>query len=115
MSSALIGDEVVEQPPSEISEVFAALANDHRLHLLEVLRENVGLRGLGMTVTSLALATERSRFATSHHLAVLREAGLVVEHRRGASRLHQLNADTFDRFFGWLIPFLDAAEEFRAP
>lgn len=56
---------------------LSALASESRLAILE------RLAGREMTVTELTGATGLSQSAVSHHLAALREAGLVKIRREG--------------------------------
>jgi uncharacterized protein YndB with AHSA1/START domain/DNA-binding transcriptional ArsR family regulator len=70
----------------EEGEVFRALADPSRRHLLDALYERDG-RTLSELVEGLAM----SRQAVSKHLAVLESAGLVTAVRRGRERHHHLN------------------------
>ncbi|MBV9170230.1 MAG: helix-turn-helix transcriptional regulator [Chloroflexi bacterium] len=54
-----------------------------------------------LTVGELAAALKRSKSATSQHLRVLRECGVVASHRRGRSIIYSLVTS----------PMLDAAVE----
>lgn len=58
-------------------QFLSALASESRLALLE------RLAGREMTVTELTGVTGLSQSAVSHHLAALREAGLVKIRREG--------------------------------
>jgi DNA-binding transcriptional ArsR family regulator len=66
--------------------VFKALADASRRQLLDSLRR----RG-GQSLRELCADLHMTRQATSKHLAVLEEAGLVVTARRGREKLHYLN------------------------
>nr|WP_280345795.1 metalloregulator ArsR/SmtB family transcription factor [Nocardia neocaledoniensis] len=80
-------------------DVFSALANPVRRHLLEALRD--GPRAAG----DLAGRFELSRPAVSEHLAVLRNAGLVREEPRGRHRYYHLDANPLAEVGEWLHPF----------
>jgi DNA-binding transcriptional ArsR family regulator len=67
--------------------VFKALADRGRRALLDALFEADG-RTLGELCEVLPAMT---RFGVMKHLAILEEAGLVVAHRSGRSKLHYLN------------------------
>jgi DNA-binding transcriptional ArsR family regulator len=67
--------------------VFKALADGGRRTLLDALHGNDG-QTLGELCHQLP---EMTRFGVMKHLAVLEQAGLVVTHRAGRSKLHYLN------------------------
>jgi len=66
--------------------VFKALADPSRRLLLDRLFERDG-RSLGQLESGLAM----TRFGVMKHLRLLEEAGLVVSHKAGRTRLHYLN------------------------
>ena len=59
------------------ADFLAVLAHPARLQLLEALRNH------GKTVGALALETQLSQPATSKHLALLRQAGILASEQRG--------------------------------
>jgi len=68
--------------------VFRALADPNRRRLLDAL-----FVVDGQTLGELCdVLPEMTRFGVMKHLGVLAEAGLVVTHRHGRSKLHYLNA-----------------------
>lgn len=67
--------------------VFKALADPGRRHLLDTLFARDG-QTLGALCDALPSMT---RFGVMKHLAVLEQAGLVVTHREGRTKLHYLN------------------------
>ena len=81
------------------SDPFAALASPVRRALLEELL--AGPRTAG----ELAGVAPLSRSAASEHLAVLRDAGLVSEERRGRNRMYRLEPDALGELARWLRPF----------
>lgn len=80
-------------------DVFGALANPVRRHLLEA------LRGGPLPAGELAARFALSRPSISEHLAVLRQARLVTEERRGRHRYYHLAADPLTEVRDWLDPF----------
>jgi DNA-binding transcriptional ArsR family regulator len=95
---------------------IAALADPTRRTVFERLRE--GPR----PVVELAQGLPVSRPAVSQHLRVLKEAGLVREHRRGTRNFYSVNSDGlaelrdyFERFWDEaLAAFKEAAEKGEA-
>ena len=67
--------------------MFRALADPGRRCLLDALFADDG-QTLGRLCESLPAMT---RFGVMKHLAVLEQAGLVVTHRQGRTKLHYLN------------------------
>ena len=68
-------------------QVFKALADPTRRHLLDRLFERDG-----RTLTELESELEMTRFGVMKHLRVLEDAGLVVTRREGREKHHYLNA-----------------------
>lgn len=69
------------------SPIFAALGDATRQSLLvELARSGAG----GRDVASLTATTELSRPAVSHHLKVLKDAGLVLPFKRGTQVFYRL-------------------------
>jgi DNA-binding transcriptional ArsR family regulator len=66
------------------TDVYAAIADPTRRRILDLLAT------AARSVTDLAAPFRMSRPAVSQHLRVLREAGLVSEHRSGRQRIYQL-------------------------
>ena len=76
--------------------VFRAIADPTRREILSLLRNG------RLTVGEIAGNFRMSRPAISKHLRLLRSAGLVVTHRRGAARLCDLNAKPLRAIGDWL-------------
>ena len=80
-------------------EVFRALADGSRRHLLDALHERNG-----QTLLELCQGLRMSRQAVSKHLAILEEARLVLTLRKGREKRHFLNpgpiADIAGRWIG---------------
>ncbi|MEI7548462.1 MAG: metalloregulator ArsR/SmtB family transcription factor [Actinomycetota bacterium] len=69
-----------EADAAELAKGFAALADPVRLHLLSLI---TAAGPNGACVCDLVQPSGRSQPTVSHHLKVLREAGLVVSEKRG--------------------------------
>jgi DNA-binding transcriptional ArsR family regulator len=81
------------------SSTWSALADPHRRAVLELLRERP--RPVGELVAQLGL----SQPATSKHLRVLREAGLVSARPEAQRRLYGLNPRPLAELDAWLAPY----------
>ena len=91
---------------------FQVLAEPHRRHILDLLRE--GERSVNELVLGLGL----SQPGVSKHLRVLREAGLVRVRVDAQRRLYALHAQPLTELDEWLEPYrrlwgerLDALEQ----
>jgi DNA-binding transcriptional ArsR family regulator len=97
--------ELLEMPEPEAIElvsVLDALSDPVRLQIVEALAA-VGERACGLLGGQVADSTR------SHHLRVLREAGVTMTRRQGTKRLVSLRRDDLDgRFPGLLDAVLDA-------
>jgi uncharacterized protein YndB with AHSA1/START domain len=71
-----------------MDEVFRAIVDPHRRHLLDRLAERDGQTLVALTATLEPM----TRFGVAKHLGVLEEAGLVVTRREGRRNLHFLNS-----------------------
>ena len=79
-----------------VTAVLAALADDVRLQIVRALAEN-GERACGTLDFGVSKATR------SHHLKVLREAGLTRTRAAGTSRLVSLRRDEVDERYPGLL------------
>ncbi len=86
-----------EADAAELAKGFAALSDPVRLHLLSLIAAG---GANGACVCDLIEPSGRSQPTVSHHLKVLREAGLVTSEKQGTwawyhvvpDRLHQLRS-----------------------
>src|SRR5262249_27081693 len=83
--SPLVADAVSDAVAVELARVFKALGDPVRLRLVSLIGSHAGGRkvGEGVCVCDLTSAFEVSAPTISHHLKVLREAGLIASERRG--------------------------------
>jgi DNA-binding transcriptional ArsR family regulator len=91
---------------SEMGDVFRALADPTRRHILDELTER---NGQTLFEVCSRLATKHrlgsSRQAISQHLDVLEAAGLIETRREGRYKFHYLNTRPLERIADrWLKP-----------
>jgi DNA-binding transcriptional ArsR family regulator len=79
-----------------VTDVFAALADPNRRHLLEALARSEA------SATQLATDLPVTRQAVAKHLAALRDAGLVESRRAGRETLYSLNPGPLDDALAWI-------------
>ena len=99
----------------KLNQIFSALADPTRRDILILLLED------DMAVTDLAEPFDMSLAAISKHLIVLRNAGLILQERRGRVKWCKLNTEAMHAAFIWIQSFgqlepinLDSIEEFLA-
>jgi DNA-binding transcriptional ArsR family regulator len=95
-------DDVVE-PAAEgmlLPKVLAALADPHRLASVRFLARN-GESWCAQVMQEAGLEMSKSTF--SHHLRIMREAGLVTKRIQGAKGYAQLRKQDVDRRFPGLL------------
>ncbi len=71
-------------------EIFKALAAPQRQHILRLVRDEP------LSVGQIATECDASQQAVSHHLQVLKDAGLVAVRRDGQRRLYLVDPDGFE-------------------
>ena len=92
----------------ELAEIFKALSDPTRLRLVKLLSECSPSEcgGGSLCVNALAHELGVSQSATSQHLRVLRQAGLVRGERRGPFVHYSLNEDGLKKYKAALLDTL---------
>jgi ArsR family transcriptional regulator len=89
----------VERGQAERMATLAkALGDPVRLQLVDVLRKHAGK----VCVCELVPLFDLSQPTVSHHLKVLREAGIVASERRGLWAYYYVLPDALEEFTTWL-------------
>ena len=83
-----------------IDTVFAALSNPTRREILRLLRDEGR-----QPVQQLANHFDMQRPSVSEHLKVLRDVGLVSEHKQGRQRYYSLEVAPLQGVQEWLAPY----------
>ena len=81
-----------------MASVAKALGDPIRLQLVDVLRKHAGK----VCVCELVPLFDLSQPTISHHLKVLREAGIVASERRGLWAYYYVLPDALKEFTAWL-------------
>ena len=96
---ALVGEPIDEVSAAALARVFKALGDPVRLRLVSL----IGAREGGeVCVCELTRAFDLSQPTISHHLKVLREAGLIDSERRGTWVYYRLVPAALERMAGLL-------------
>lgn len=77
-------------------ETFKALSDPTRRQILDILKDGAKTAG------DIGSRFQMTGATVSHHLAVLREAGLVSDDRRGKYIYYELNMSVLDEITGWV-------------
>jgi len=89
----------VERAQAErMGTIAKALGDPIRIQLVDVLRKHAGK----VCVCELVPLFDLSQPTVSHHLKVLREAGIVGSERRGLWAYYYVNADSLEELSTWL-------------
>jgi Predicted transcriptional regulators len=84
-------------------KILMALGDEMRQHLILVMMQSGNCSG--MRVNDIADKTRLSRPAVSHHLQILKDAGIVKMRREGTKNYYYFDADmeALDRLIGMLV------------
>lgn len=74
---------------------FKALSDPTRREILSLLKNGA------MTAGEISARFEITGASISHHLAVLRDSGLITDDRRGKYIYYELNMTVLDELLGW--------------
>ena len=77
-------------------ETFKALSDPTRRAILDILKDGARTAGDIGSAFSMTGAT------ISHHLAVLRDAGLISDDKRGKYIYYEMNMSILDELVGWV-------------
>lgn len=77
-------------------ETFKALSDPTRRSILDLLKDGAKTAG------DIGGQFDMTGATVSHHLSVLKEAGLVSDERRGKYIYYELNLSVLDEITGWV-------------
>ena len=78
-----------------MADAFKALSDPTRRHILELLASGE------MTAGEIAAHFDMAKPSVSHHLGILKNAGLVSDERRGQNIVYCLNLTVFQELVKW--------------
>jgi len=96
---ALVSEPIDDASAAGLAQVFKALGDPVRLRLVSLIG---GRAGGEVCVCDLTSAFDLSQPTISHHLKVLREAGLIDSERRGTWVYYRLVPAALERMAGLL-------------
>lgn len=80
-----------------LSLVFKALSDPTRRQILRMLSEG------DLSAGEIASAFRMAKPSISHHLSVLKQAGLVQDERRGQQIIYSLDTTVFQEVLSWIF------------
>jgi ArsR family transcriptional regulator len=90
--------DVEREQAQRMAKIAKALGDPVRIELVDVLRKHAGK----VCVCELVPLFDLSQPTISHHLKVLRDAGLVESERQGLWAYYYVLPGTLDEFATWL-------------
>lgn len=82
-----------------LNSAFKALNDSTRREILELLKER------DMTAGEIVEKFNISGPSISHHLDILKQAGLIESNKQGQFIIYHLNMTVLDEIIGWLVKF----------
>ena len=101
----LAGD-TADETAKDLAELFRLLSDETRLRILLLLH-----RRHELNVRTLCQVLEQSQPAVSHHLALLRIAGLIDRRRDGKHNYYRLMPSRFAEFIGMMFSVLPGGDQ----
>jgi ArsR family transcriptional regulator len=92
--------DVERREAEQMARVAKALGDPIRLQLVDVLRKHAGK----VCVCELIPLFDVGQPTVSHHLKVLRDAGIVDSERRGLWAYYYVKTDALEEWTAWLTP-----------
>lgn len=86
----------------DIAKVFVALGDEQRQRILLSFE-----RGENLNVTQIAAASTLSRPAVSHHLKILREAGVLCSRKKGKEVFFWVNKSSVQSALQRALTYID--------
>jgi len=88
-----------------MDKVFKALADTTRRKILDLLKEK------DLTAGDIASEFSISKPSISHHLNILKNAGLVQVERNGQKIIYSLNTTVFHEILSWFYNLKESKEQ----
>ena len=82
-----------------MNSVFQALSDSTRRKILQMLKEK------DLSAGEIAAAFNISKPSISHHLNILKQAGLVLNEKKGQNVIYSLNTTIFQDIIQWFYEF----------
>ncbi|HEY9061386.1 MAG TPA: autorepressor SdpR family transcription factor [Pseudobacteroides sp.] len=80
-----------------IQETFKALSDATRREIMNMLKQG------RMTAGDIAARFSMTQPTVSHHLSVLKDAGLIIDRKEGKFIYYELNSSVIEDILGWFL------------
>lgn len=80
-----------------LNNSFKALSDKTRREILDLLKKK------DLSAGEIAERFNISKPSISHHLSILKQAGLVIDERKGQNIIYSLNTSVFEDIMGWFM------------
>ena len=90
---------MLEKGAFKLNDTFKAMADPTRRQILQLLKKGK------LTAGDIADHFDMTKPSVSHHLNVLKNAGLILDERQGQFIYYSLNTTVFQDAIGWLLQF----------
>lgn len=88
-----------------LQDTFKALSDNTRREILRLLRNGE------LTAGEIAQQFSISKPSISHHLNVLKQAGLVVDEKQGQNIYYALSTSVMEEALRWLMDFMKKEDQ----
>lgn len=88
-----------------MNDSFKALSDPTRRQIISLLRKR------DMTAGEIADHFSMTKPSISHHLSTLKNAGLVLDERKGQNIVYSLNTTVIQEVIGWFLDIIGSEEE----
>jgi DNA-binding transcriptional ArsR family regulator len=82
----------IRHNPDELARILKVLSVGTRVRIIQLLRSHA------LCVNALAARLDVTQGAVSQHLRIMRDAGLVIDEKRGYHVHYRLNEETLERW-----------------
>jgi len=80
-----------------MNDAFKALSDPSRRKILQLLADR------DMTAGEIAACFDMTKPSVSHHLSILKNAGLIADERHGQNIVYSLNTTIFQQLMQWFF------------
>lgn len=88
-----------------MGDAFKALSDPTRRKILEILKDQ------SLNAGQIADYFHITKPSISHHLAILKNSGLIVDERHGQNILYSIDMSIFQDMMKWFIDFADMGDK----
>jgi DNA-binding transcriptional ArsR family regulator len=88
-----------------VNLILKALGDETRRRILEILKQG------DKTAGEIAEQFDITKPSISHHLNILKQAGLVLDERRGQNIYYSINTSVMEDVLEWIMGLMDIKSE----